>query len=212
MEYEIEKVLDERTLNGAKEFLIKWKGYTNKYNSWEPENNFNGGDPGEEGENSGKYIDYARTVNTLKTLAKGKKLNHKTIEPYWGERELSKEIGPKIFIYLKDQHYYTIIITKEKAYIADGANSCQEKAILNEIEKTTLLKLHTLTYKQQTKPYHCAADAILIGLIALSQMKRGEEPEGQIAGWGATRKELVRRLYGEKETPTKRREGENSRI
>ena len=34
--YSVEKILKERTRNGKKEVLIKWKGYSEKFNSWEP--------------------------------------------------------------------------------------------------------------------------------------------------------------------------------
>ena len=35
-EFRIEKILKERTRNGKKEVLIKWQGYPDSYNSWEP--------------------------------------------------------------------------------------------------------------------------------------------------------------------------------
>lgn len=34
--YRIEKVLSKRTRNGRKQVLVKWKGYPNSFNSWEP--------------------------------------------------------------------------------------------------------------------------------------------------------------------------------
>lgn len=38
-EYLVEKILARRTRKGKKEVLIKWKGYSNKFNTWEPETN-----------------------------------------------------------------------------------------------------------------------------------------------------------------------------
>jgi len=35
--YIIECLLDERNVNGTTEFLVKWKGYDDKHNSWEPQ-------------------------------------------------------------------------------------------------------------------------------------------------------------------------------
>ena len=32
----IENVLSRRTYNGRKEMLIKWKGYSDKFNLWQP--------------------------------------------------------------------------------------------------------------------------------------------------------------------------------
>ena len=37
--YSVEKIVATCTRKGKKEFLVKWKGYSNKFNSWEPENN-----------------------------------------------------------------------------------------------------------------------------------------------------------------------------
>ena len=34
--YEVEKILDRRTVKGKKEYLIKWKGYSERECTWEP--------------------------------------------------------------------------------------------------------------------------------------------------------------------------------
>lgn len=38
-EYIVEKIIRSRILNGKKEVLVKWFGYSNKFNTWEPEKN-----------------------------------------------------------------------------------------------------------------------------------------------------------------------------
>ena len=38
-EYEVEQVLDSRLKRGKLEYLVKWSGYTDDYNTWEPESN-----------------------------------------------------------------------------------------------------------------------------------------------------------------------------
>ena len=43
-EYEVERILDHRLRKGKEEFLIKWKGYSEKECSWEPRDNLIGVD------------------------------------------------------------------------------------------------------------------------------------------------------------------------
>jgi len=38
-EYKVEEITDSRLKRGKLEFLVKWSGYTDDYNTWEPEAN-----------------------------------------------------------------------------------------------------------------------------------------------------------------------------
>ena len=38
-EYKVEEVLDSRLKQGKLEYLVKWSGYTDDHNTWEPESN-----------------------------------------------------------------------------------------------------------------------------------------------------------------------------
>ncbi|KAI5169736.1 hypothetical protein PAEPH01_0955 [Pancytospora epiphaga] len=37
--YDVEDIVDDRVVNGKKQYFIKWAGYASKYNTWEYEEN-----------------------------------------------------------------------------------------------------------------------------------------------------------------------------
>lgn len=41
-EWEVEAILQERRRKGVKQYLVKWLGWPDTYNQWEPEKNLNG--------------------------------------------------------------------------------------------------------------------------------------------------------------------------
>jgi hypothetical protein len=41
-EYEVEKILEHRMRKGQKEYFVKWKGWPESYNQWEPEEHLEG--------------------------------------------------------------------------------------------------------------------------------------------------------------------------
>jgi len=56
-EYSVEKILDKRMKGGKVEYLIKWEGYPDSENTWEPQEN----------------LDCPEIINAFEAKAKGKK-------------------------------------------------------------------------------------------------------------------------------------------
>lgn len=61
-EYVVEKIVDKKLAGGVENYLVKWKGYSNKHNTWEPLDHF---------KSSMKMV---RAFNAKKRKAKKKKL------------------------------------------------------------------------------------------------------------------------------------------
>ena len=41
-EYEVESILDKRIVKGETKYLVRWKGWPEEYDKWEPEENLEG--------------------------------------------------------------------------------------------------------------------------------------------------------------------------
>lgn len=208
-EYTIERILCKRKRNGIIEYLIKWEGYSSEHNSWEPASNINNiPDPAETITTPMQYIEPWRIIRTITTQLKAKKLDHRNIFLY-DRYNGSQNHGIHIIEWNK---HYLVVQLGDSNIIADGNNISGDEATREIFERMIGLKLKHLPYYGQTEKHHSPASAIVITLILRSYTKKGEPTPMILQGWEPTRKEMVRRLHGEKAAKTKVREKENSRF
>ena len=78
-EWEVEQILDMRTQQSEKQYLIRWKGYSSAYNSWEPRENINASLLMVEFENRKSSRDKESTQEGDKIQKKGQKKSGRTI-------------------------------------------------------------------------------------------------------------------------------------
>ena len=57
-DYEVEEIIDDREVDGKKQYFIKWKNYSTSNNTWEPEENLNCADIIKKYDSGKKDIDY----------------------------------------------------------------------------------------------------------------------------------------------------------
>lgn len=92
-EYEVERILEvHHKKNGKREFLIHWKGWSSKFDSWEPENNLNCPDLIK------KFMDkvsVARSSDTRNLRVAPETTNRFTLQDPTSGRRLSKRQGQR---------------------------------------------------------------------------------------------------------------------
>lgn len=207
-EYDVEAILGHDDGCQPRKFLVKWKGYSNTENTWEPEQNFQNA--------YGKLQQYCREVRIALSKIKGFYgaapgnhenvninprawatideilevtnlwRNHRTYECKIDIVEYKNRLHKRDIIYIVGymNHCYVVLYfaALKKGYIADGRNTYLEDV---EVQKALncKLKIHLsgAKYSQQTRADHCALSASVIALELKRCYKHQRQPKQLIA-------------------------------
>ncbi|XP_047504720.1 chromodomain Y-like protein [Pieris napi] len=92
-EYEVDRILEvHRKKNGQREFLIHWKGWSNKFDSWEPEKNLNCPDLIKKFMDK---VDAAQLIEAPTLRVSRESTNRFTLQAHSTGRRLSKRKGQR---------------------------------------------------------------------------------------------------------------------
>lgn len=187
--YEIEKILAHKiTASGGRYFKIKWKHYSLREASWEPEENLSG------------------CLTTLQDYCKKKKIRYSGIRGIIGaSSQLKEDINIDNWVTLEtitgrfehyraqffssvaltvkttiefglvdslhfidyEYHCFVVLFLAEKGLgiIADGSNLyIENSAYREELRKILEIRLISCFFNKQCKIDHCGSSAVLIGL------------------------------------------------
>ncbi|KAG8269025.1 chromobox protein homolog 3-like [Homalodisca vitripennis] len=98
--YHVEKVLDKRTVRGKTEYFLKWKGYSDIDNSWEPEHNLNCPDliKDFEDERKKKKKTVVRKYNISNPVAKQKRVSVGSKTPDEVKQGFERGLEPEMIV------------------------------------------------------------------------------------------------------------------
>lgn len=190
-EYRVKRIEGFSFRNQVLQFLIRWKGYSSRHNSWEPEENL-----------TGCYDKLARFrrknrlgPSPLPVPPAGANFKHESLldRSKWVYPEdlrrvvlglmetrsgsslgvvvaindlFDKPATDSVVILTACHHFYAMLwlANEDMALIADGINLCQEPEVLGKIEKHLGISLRPLTVAKSFGVDQCATGAALAAL------------------------------------------------
>lgn len=203
--FEVEKILDHKYIGQERHFLIKWKGYSARYSTWEREKNLDGclnllqnylrskglrasGIIGLLGSSATGRHDQRNWVTMEECLATIQRLKRKStslrsVEVTIDIWENKKDGCDGLYLFRHHHHVYIILYVRARnlGYIADGGNLFRtDLELANDIREITEMRLISVAFNYQSKIDHCGSSAIMIALEMLRCYKLQMRPQNLV--------------------------------
>jgi len=196
--FEVEQIIKHKFTESGRKFRIKWKGYRNRHNTWEPEKHLDGSidilqaylkrnklplSKVEKLVGASKKVSYNKknwiTVNRILDCI-NRFRNHKSYElAIQVESWNFNHTCDKIYLYEYESHCFVILYihSRETGYIADGANIfIHDLKTQTEIKELLQIKLTPIFYERPLRADFCGSSAVFIALDFNRCYKKKELP------------------------------------
>uniref|UniRef100_A0A8C4NJJ7 Heterochromatin protein 1 n=2 Tax=Eptatretus burgeri TaxID=7764 RepID=A0A8C4NJJ7_EPTBU len=153
-EYVVEKVLDERVVQGKVEFLLKWKGFPDEENTWEPEENLDCPELITAFRNARKTKEQKPTPAIKRKIKQGNEDVGRKVKEERKETQLTgfaRGLEPEYIIGATDS-------TGELAFLMKWRNSSVTDLVLAKEANVQCPQVVISFYEQRLKWYGCSDD------------------------------------------------------
>lgn len=214
--YDIESIIETKTINDKELFLIQWVGYSDEYNTWESAENLQDNPAdiiiSEQSINS-KYFDpeiqmeitpnwanadeILSLINRLRSYIIKKKSNIRVI--FYYEKLPNKDT---IILKIINHHMYVILYRPQTtSLICDGANEIfAHKDIFNNIQKE-FGEIKRIHYRSQERDDHCMSSAIIATLEFIKWSVNNKLIDNEIIPTKTLKNRLIKKLHKYQDSP-----------
>jgi len=196
--FDVEKIIRHKYTISGRKFRIKWKGYSNQHNTWEPEKHLDGsidilqaylrrhklplskieklvGASTKVSHNKRNWITIGRILDCIGRFRKHKSYELAIRVESWN----SNHTCDKIYLYEYESHCFVILYihSRKTGYIADGANIfIDDLETQTEIRNLLQIKLTPVIYERPLRADFCGSSAVFITLDFNRCYKKKELP------------------------------------
>ena len=205
-EYQVEDIIGHREIAGKREYLVKYTGYGEEDNTYEPPYNMSGcealieryclkaGIPNEEFLKSrcknsqaepttspGNHCHTAQVIKLTKSYARSLRYDKSglLVEQFPGADEVKRATGSKLYVHLYEGHYYVYLIIpgSKSYYVSDGANDCLKPQRLRELSSAKVVgKRLTPIAFDQQSGEDHCASSAVVIMLELMRLYKNSDP------------------------------------
>lgn len=207
--FQVESIISRRRVDNQTQLLIRWLGYHEDFDTWEPEQNFtNENMPDIEIQEdfydeinhiqvTSNWVNIDHILHLIHVLRKQFIRRDSNIRVIYYYDELPKM--DSIILKIINHHVYVIYYRPNNiSYICDGANDIFILRNLKKSMQKEFKDIKLIRYHSQERDDHCMSSAILATLQFINSSKRGDFYNDEIVPSSRLKLRLIKKLHPNK--------------